>query len=87
MAFSAAGPLPARDSWCFHSVAPLPVSGLSAGRGRHEGKTVVDFYEVKEKENQLPVIRMSQVSARKRKERMKRKMRWENDEMGIDGLE
>lgn len=47
----------------------------------------MDFYEVKAKENQLPVIRMSQVSARKRKERMKGKMKWENDETGIDGLE
>lgn len=47
----------------------------------------MDFYEVKEKENQLPVIGMSQIGAKKRKERKQRKMRWENDEMGIDGWE
>lgn len=57
---------------CCWAIASAVVLGFSfraeCGPGRHEGKTVMDFYEVKEKENQLPVIRMSQVGARKRKE-------------------
>lgn len=58
-----------RDSQHFHSVANFPrFWATSADRGREEGKTVIDFYKVQEKQNQVPIIRISWVGARKRKE-------------------
>lgn len=58
------------DPQHFHSVAILPyVWAASVDRRREEGKNVVDFYEAKEEENPVPVVRISQVSAWKRKKK------------------
>lgn len=59
-----------RDPQHFHSVVILPCFwAASADRRREEGKNAVDFYEAKEEENQVPIIRISQVSAWKRKKK------------------